>query len=136
MREGVVDVKDIGARIRELRLAKGLSQGDVERGTGLLRCYLSRLENNHGRPTLETLERLAPVLGVAMSQFFVTLAPEERGSCLPPEDLDFLIQVNRASAKLNDRQREWLLEMVKKFATKLGDGKTPPAKAGLEGRLV
>ena len=45
----------IGARIRELRETKGLSQGDIEKATGLLRCYTSRVENGHTVPSLETL---------------------------------------------------------------------------------
>ena len=37
----------IGDRLRELRDAKKLSQGDIEKRTGLLRCYISRVENGH-----------------------------------------------------------------------------------------
>jgi transcriptional regulator with XRE-family HTH domain len=61
---------DIGKRIRELRAAKKLSQGDIEKRTGLLRCYLSRVENGHTVPALETLERLAAALEVALYQLF------------------------------------------------------------------
>jgi len=49
----------IAARLRLLREVKGMSQGDVEHRTGLLRCYISRVENGHTVPTLETLQRLA-----------------------------------------------------------------------------
>lgn len=48
-------------RIRE---AKGLSQGDLERKTGLLRCYVSRVENGHTLPSLETMEKFARGLEV------------------------------------------------------------------------
>ena len=37
----------IGNRLRELRESKTLSQGDIEKRTGLLRCYISRLEKGH-----------------------------------------------------------------------------------------
>ena len=49
----------IGARIRQIRQEKGLSQGDIEEATGLLRCYISRVEHGHTVPSLETLERFA-----------------------------------------------------------------------------
>ncbi|MBI1747740.1 MAG: helix-turn-helix transcriptional regulator [Acidobacteria bacterium] len=49
----------IGDRLREMREAKKLSQGDIEKGTGLLRCYISRVENGHTIPAVETLEKFA-----------------------------------------------------------------------------
>jgi transcriptional regulator with XRE-family HTH domain len=61
---------EIGKRIRELRAAKKLSQGDLEKRTGLLRCYISRVENGHTVPALETLERLAAALEVEVYQLF------------------------------------------------------------------
>ena len=53
----------IGDRIRLLRETKKLSQGDIEKRTGLLRCYISRVENGHTVPAIETLEKLACVGG-------------------------------------------------------------------------
>jgi hypothetical protein len=38
---------------------KHMSQGQIEEKTGLLRCYISRIENGHTVPTIETLEKLA-----------------------------------------------------------------------------
>jgi DNA-binding XRE family transcriptional regulator len=49
----------IGTAIRAHRLQKGLSQGDIEKKTGLLRCYLSRVENGHTVPSLDTLSKIA-----------------------------------------------------------------------------
>ena len=49
---------------------KGLSQGDIEKSTGLLRCYISRIENGHTIPSLETLERFAGALEVPLYQIF------------------------------------------------------------------
>ena len=49
----------IGERLRELRKAKNLSQGDIEKRTGMLRCYTSRVENGHTVPSVETLEKYA-----------------------------------------------------------------------------
>ena len=58
----------IGDRLRALREEKKLSQGDMEKRTGLLRCYVSRVENGHTVPSIETLEKLARALEVPMYQ--------------------------------------------------------------------
>lgn len=55
---------DIAKRLRELREAKGLSQGDIERRSGLLRSYISRVEGGYTAPSLATLEKFASALGV------------------------------------------------------------------------
>jgi transcriptional regulator with XRE-family HTH domain len=56
----------IGERIRALREEKNMSHGDVEKRTGLLRCYVSRVENGHTIPALETLEKFARALEVPL----------------------------------------------------------------------
>jgi transcriptional regulator with XRE-family HTH domain len=55
---------DIGKRLRELREAKGLSQGDIERRSGLLRSYISRVEGGYTAPSVATLEKFAEALEV------------------------------------------------------------------------
>jgi transcriptional regulator with XRE-family HTH domain len=60
----------IGERLRALREEKKFSQGDVEKKTGLLRCYISRVENGHTVPAIETLEKFARALEVPMYQLF------------------------------------------------------------------
>ena len=60
----------IGDRLRALREEKKLSQGDIEKRTGLLRCYISRVENGHTVPAIETLEKLARALEVPLYQLF------------------------------------------------------------------
>jgi transcriptional regulator with XRE-family HTH domain len=54
----------IGQRLREMREARKLSQGDIERRTGLFRSYISRVENGHNVPTVQTLEKYAQAFGV------------------------------------------------------------------------
>jgi len=71
---------DIAKRIRDLRTAQNLSQGDIEQRTGLLRCYISRVENGHNVPSLETLEKLARALEVPLYQLFYQI---EQPSDLP-----------------------------------------------------
>jgi transcriptional regulator with XRE-family HTH domain len=60
----------IGDRLREMREQRKLSQGDIEKRTGLLRCYISRVENGHTVPAIETLEKLARALECPLYQLF------------------------------------------------------------------
>ena len=60
----------IGERLRTIRELKNLSQGDIEKRTGLIRCYTSRVENGHTVPAVETLEKFARALEVPMYQLF------------------------------------------------------------------
>ena len=60
---------DIGNRLRSVREEKNLSQGDIEQRTGLLRCYISRVENGHTVPAIETLEKMARALELRLYQF-------------------------------------------------------------------
>src|SRR5260370_19999241 len=59
-----------GDRFRAIRQKKHLSQGDIEKRCGLLRCYLSRVENGHTIPSLPTLDKLALALEIPTYQFF------------------------------------------------------------------
>ena len=56
----------IGQRLRDLREEKNFSQGDIEKSTGLLRCYVSRVENGHAVPGVETLEKWARALDMPL----------------------------------------------------------------------
>jgi transcriptional regulator with XRE-family HTH domain len=56
----------IGDRLKALREQKNMSQGDIEKRTGLLRCYISRVENGHTVPAIETLEKMARAMEVPM----------------------------------------------------------------------
>src|SRR5258706_12402334 len=68
----------ISDRLRAIREQKDLSQGDIEKRTGLKRCYVSRVENGHTVPSIETLEKLARALEVQMYQlFYDSEAPPE-----------------------------------------------------------
>ena len=110
---------NIGATIRDFRLQKRMSQGDIEKRTGLLRCYLSRVENGHTVPSLETLQKIAGALDLQLSEFFAEGQVEKEVSSmhLSEEEIRFLTQVQRYSANLNDSDRRLLLVMVKKFAS-------------------
>jgi transcriptional regulator with XRE-family HTH domain len=60
----------IGERLRVLREEKNYSQGEVEKRSGLLRAYVSRVEHGHSVPAIETLEKFARTLEVPMYQLF------------------------------------------------------------------
>jgi transcriptional regulator with XRE-family HTH domain len=110
---------NIGTTIRDFRLQKGMSQGDIEKRTGLLRCYLSRVENGHTVPSLETLQKIAGALELQLSQFFAEdpVSREVSGMNLSEDEIRFLTQVQRYSANLSDSDRRLLLAMVRKFAS-------------------
>jgi transcriptional regulator with XRE-family HTH domain len=110
---------NIGTTIRDFRLQKGMSQGDIEKRTGLLRCYLSRVENGHTVPSLETLQKIAGALDLQLSEFFAEdpVSREVSSLNLSEEEIRFLTQVQRYSAHLSDSDRRLLLAMVRKFAS-------------------
>src|SRR6202035_1370365 len=60
----------IGTTLRDIRKSKNLSQGDIEKRTGLLRCYTSRVENGMTVPTIDTLEKYASALEIPLYTFF------------------------------------------------------------------
>ena len=110
---------NIGETIRNFRLQKGMSQGDIEKRTGLLRCYLSRVENGHTIPSLDTLAKIASAMDVALATFFSD-APADNAMKTGPQVSDdvlrFLNQIRRYSPGLNDSDRRLVLTMVKKMA--------------------
>jgi transcriptional regulator with XRE-family HTH domain len=104
----------IGATIRDYRLQRGLSQGDIEKRTGLLRCYLSRVENGHTIPSLETLSKIAQALDIPLAHFFVEQTENGNalsGARVSDEELHFLSQIRRYCSNLNDSDKKLLLAM-------------------------
>jgi transcriptional regulator with XRE-family HTH domain len=72
---------EVGKRLRDIREAKKLSQGDIEHRTGLLRCYVSRVENGHTVPSVETIEKLARAFELPTYQLFI--GADEKPSPVP-----------------------------------------------------
>lgn len=110
---------NIGETIRNYRLQKGMSQGDIEKRTGLLRCYLSRVENGHTIPSLDTLAKIATAMDLPLAQFFNEHEGENGGKTTPhlaEEEVRFLTQIRRYSSSLNDSDRKLVIAMVKKMA--------------------
>jgi transcriptional regulator with XRE-family HTH domain len=119
----------IGDRLRELREAKKLSQGDIEKRTGLLRCYISRVENGHTVPAVETLEKLARALEVPLYRlFYEGEEPPKLPNLLRRKSSDdiawgsagkdarFLSKLLRLLGKTEEGDRKLLLLMAQKMA--------------------
>ncbi|MBV9669986.1 MAG: helix-turn-helix transcriptional regulator [Acidobacteriales bacterium] len=115
---------DIGATIKNFRVQKGMSQGDIEKRTGLLRCYLSRVENGHTVPSLDTLAKIAEAMDLPIARFFEEETGEhvieKQMTRLTDDTVKFLKQVNKYSVGLNDSDKKILLTMVKRFAANAG----------------
>jgi transcriptional regulator with XRE-family HTH domain len=112
---------NIGDTIRNHRLRKGMSQGDIEKKTGLLRCYLSRVENGHTIPSLDTLSKIASAMEMPLGHFFTETVTN--GKALPPlteDEVRFLTQIRRYTSSLNDTDRKLVVAMVKKMASGSG----------------
>jgi transcriptional regulator with XRE-family HTH domain len=119
----------VGDRLRELREAKHLSQGDIEKRTGLLRCYISRVENGHTVPAIETLEKMARALELPLYQVLYDgdKAPEAPTAIastgdksqtwgLGGRDARYFQKLRRLLAKMNSNDRKLLLYTVQRMA--------------------
>jgi len=119
--DGDIPLMNIGETIRNYRLQKGMSQGDIEKRTGLLRCYLSRVENGHTIPSLDTLAKIAGAMELPLSQFFSDSGHSGNNGSknlpqLSEDEVRFLSQIRRYATNLNDSDRKLVLAMVKKMA--------------------
>jgi len=123
----------IGLRLRALREQKNLSQGDIQQRTGLLRCYISRVENGHTIPSLETLEKLAAALDTPLYQLFMTdedvpvlQVPGARpdgakasGKFLQAEAAErFLRRFGPLVSRIAEQDRNLVLHIARKLATR------------------
>ena len=117
----------IGTKLRTLREDRKLSQGDIEKRTGLLRCYISRVENGHTVPSIETLEKLAAALGMPLHQIFYegdappplpnlrkrTLPKNSKRSEEQAKEDRFFEKVRRLLSRVkNGRDRELVLHLL------------------------
>jgi transcriptional regulator with XRE-family HTH domain len=126
----------IGPQLRKLREERKMSQGDVEKATGLLRCYTSRVENGHTVPSLDTLERYAAAFGVPLyGLFYEGDEPPPLAKLTPRENLEelakepgkkgseakFLLKLKKLLAKIDHRDRKVFLAMAQKLAAAKSD---------------
>jgi transcriptional regulator with XRE-family HTH domain len=120
----------IGDRLRELREEKKLSQGEIEKRTGLLRPYISRVENGHTVPSVETIEKFARALEVPMYLLFYDGEKPPKLPNLPmiprPSDTQlwgsagkqagYLAKLRRLLSKTDEKKRTLLVLMAQKMA--------------------
>jgi transcriptional regulator with XRE-family HTH domain len=119
----------IGDRLRAFREQKKLSQGDIEKRTGLVRPYISRVENGHVVPSIETLEKFARALEVPMYQLFYDGEESLKLPNLPKrnssdetlwgsssKDARFLNKLRRLLGKSDEHDRKLVLLMAQKLA--------------------
>jgi transcriptional regulator with XRE-family HTH domain len=116
----------VGERLRVLREQKKLSQGDIEKRTGLLRCYISRVENGHTVPAIETLEKVARALEMPLYAVLYggDKPPQERIHRDSKEwgnsgkDARYLHKLCGLLAKMNHADRELFMDFVQNMAKK------------------
>jgi transcriptional regulator with XRE-family HTH domain len=118
----------IGEKLKALREQRTLSQGDIEKRTGLLRVYISRVENGHTIPAIETLEKFARALEVPMYQLFydgekppapiVTMPPTEKGWGASGRDAKTLRRFRNLMRRMDYRDLQVLLFTAQKMARK------------------
>jgi len=112
-----------------MREEKHFSQGDIEKKTGLLRCYISRVENGHTVPAIETLEKMARALEVPMYELFYDGEEPPKMPNLPKrrsaddiawgstgKDARFLSKLRRLLGKSDEEHRKLILLMAQKMA--------------------
>jgi len=122
---------EIGTRLRQLRGQRKMSQGDVEKLTGCLRCYTSRVEHGHTVPSLGTLEKYAAAFGVPLHQlFYEGDEPPPLPKLTPPKTLEelakepgkegieakLLLKFKGLLSKVKERDRAVFLAMAQKLA--------------------
>ncbi len=117
----------VGDRLRVIREEKKLSQGDIEKRTGLLRCYVSRVENGHTVPAVETLEKFARALEVPMYELFYNgdEPPKLSNPSMRKDDetvwgssgrdARYLKRLRNVLSKSNEENRKLLLHMAQKM---------------------
>ena len=105
---------NLGESIRKIRQTKGISQGEMQKRTGILRSYLSRVENGHTVPSFATLQRLAGAMDVTLSDFFSA----EDGHAAKGGDgaADYLRELKNFLPQLSAEQRQQVLEMVRQMS--------------------
>src|SRR6202049_5124860 len=119
----------IADRLREMREEKKLSQGDIEKRTGLLRCYISRVENGHTVPAIETLEKLARALEIPLYQLFYDgetpprlpnnlkfRSSDDIGWGNTGKEARYFNQLRTLLSKIKDGDRKLILHLVQKMA--------------------
>ncbi len=103
---------NVGPVIKSFRQKRGLSQGDLEKRTGLMRCYISRVENGHTVPSIETLSRIAQALEMQL----IELLPDGVATSQEITEQQFLEEMRRCLPMLSPSEREQVMGLVRRIA--------------------
>ena len=119
----------IGPKLREIREAKNMSQIEIAEATGLVQPYVSRVENGHTIPGVETLEKWASALKIPLYQ--ILYEGEE-----PPKPLKVsgnhnrelwgdsgrdshdLRRLRQFLSKMNEQERELVMSLAGRMASR------------------
>src|SRR4051794_14150658 len=87
----MVELGDLGGRLRRERERAGLSLAGLAQETGLSKSYLLRLETQPSNPSLAVLDRVASALGITVADLLGAPAvPDPAASADVPEALRVL----------------------------------------------
>jgi transcriptional regulator with XRE-family HTH domain len=111
----------IGKKLKQLRESKNLSQGDIEKKTGLFRCYTSRVENGYTVPSVETLEKYAGALDVPLYRLFYDGEKPPKQITPPAAEqkkaqIKEMVPLANTLTRLDEQDRGLLLAMANKMA--------------------
>lgn len=104
--------KKLGLRIRELRVASGMKQGELADLLNMERSNLTRIENGKQRPNDENLEKIASILNVEIKELYdfghVTKSKEEIINCIN----DILPKLNKEKVVYIYRTVKYIRELL------------------------
>ena len=118
----------VGDRLRSIRESKNLSQGDIEKRTGLFRCYISRVENGHTVPSVETLEKFARALELPLYHIMydgdtppkppspLKIQANEKLFGARGKEARYLSKLRKSLSKISESNRKLMLSMAQKMA--------------------
>lgn len=78
---------DVGGRLRQMRLARGLSQRELARRAGVTNSTVSLIEQNSVSPSVSSLKKLLDALPVSISTFFAGEEPSAPQAFYRAEEL-------------------------------------------------
>jgi transcriptional regulator with XRE-family HTH domain len=119
---------DVGEQLKQFRELKGLSQVEIEERTGLVRCYISRVENGHTVPSLETLEKFARALDMPLYQLLYEKEVLSQSPKTRAQEMDdwasrgkgrrIFLRLQKAIQKMSVQDRALLLHMAARIVSK------------------
>ena len=95
----------IATNIRRLREVKSLSQKEVSASSGVPQGQYSRIENGKVEPAVSTLDKLAKVFEVSITEFFRTNDLDE------PVNIPLLEKIKLIDS-LGDDEKDALFKMI------------------------